>query len=61
MLLLTRPLPPLCPIQCIMTGMRQSRWARGVYAANLGREYVLPIKDIGRHGYISDIKALFGM
>lgn len=44
-----------------MTGMRQSRWARGVYAANLGREYVLPIKDIGRHGYISDIKALFGM
>jgi hypothetical protein len=37
------------------------RWARAAYAANLGREYVMPVRDIGRHGYKSDIKALCWM
>ncbi len=100
--------------ECYWTGLRQMRWARAAYAANLGecgdeqagkrkqaaeclrrcslaacyvtatcppaagflhypiaavircctdipiagREYVMPVRDIGRHGYKSDIKAL---
>jgi Cys-rich protein (TIGR01571 family) len=28
------------------------------YASNLGREYVLPVQGVGRHGYQSEIKAL---
>ena len=26
--------------------------------ATAGREYVMPVRNIGRHGYKSDIKAL---
>lgn len=47
--------------ECYWTGLRQARWARAVYAAGLGREYVMPVRDIGRHGYKSDIKALCWM
>lgn len=46
------------PSECYWFGLRQMRWARVAYAANLGREYVLPVSDIGRHGYRSEIKAL---
>ncbi|KAI7836879.1 hypothetical protein COHA_009279 [Chlorella ohadii] len=44
--------------ECYWTGLRQTRWARAVYAAGLGREYVMPVRNIGHHGYKSDIKAL---
>lgn len=44
--------------ECYWTGNRQMRWSRAIYAANLGREYVMPVRNIGRHGYKSDIKAL---
>ncbi|KDD75311.1 hypothetical protein H632_c751p0 [Helicosporidium sp. ATCC 50920] len=44
--------------ECYWSGIRQMRWARGVYAANLGREYIFPYRNIGRHGYKSDLKAL---
>lgn len=48
------------PMQCYWTGLRQMRWSRGAYSAALGREYVMPVKDISRHekGFASDIKAL---
>ena len=44
--------------ECYWFGLRQTRWARAVHAANLGREYVLPVASVGRHGYQSEIKAL---
>lgn len=44
--------------ECYWTGLRQTRWARAVYAANLGREYVFPYQNIGHKSYKSDIKAL---
>ena len=47
--------------ECYWDGLRQTRWARTVYAANLGREYVLPVRGVGRHGYKSEIKALCWM
>ncbi|GAB4814581.1 hypothetical protein N2152v2_001627 [Parachlorella kessleri] len=51
------------PEQCYWTGLRQTRWARAVYAANLGREYVMPVIDISQRGggFKSDIKALCWM
>lgn len=47
--------------ECYWDGLRQTRWARTVYAANLGREYILPVRGVGRHGYKSEIKALCWM
>ena len=47
--------------ECLFTGFRQMRWARAAYSGALGREYVLPVLDIGTHGYLSDIRALFGL
>jgi Cys-rich protein (TIGR01571 family) len=47
--------------ECLWFGTRQMRWARASYSGALGREYVMPVLDIGRHGYRSDIRALFGM
>lgn len=47
--------------QCYWSGLRQMRWARAVYAAGLGREYVLPFRGVGQHGYKSEIKALCWM
>ncbi|KAL4420128.1 hypothetical protein ABPG77_000299 [Micractinium sp. CCAP 211/92] len=47
--------------ECYWTGLRQTRWARAVYAANLGREYTMPFANVGRHGYKSSIKALCWM
>ncbi|KAI3425363.1 hypothetical protein D9Q98_009127 [Chlorella vulgaris] len=44
--------------ECYWTGNRQMRWSRAIYAANLGREYVMPVRNIGRNGYKSDLKAL---
>lgn len=46
--------------QCFWTGLKQMRWSRGTYAAALGREYIMPVKEISRHGrgFTSDIKAL---
>ncbi|KAL4419980.1 hypothetical protein ABPG75_007078 [Micractinium tetrahymenae] len=49
------------PTECYWTGLRQMRWARAVYAANLGREYVMPFRGVGKHGYKSEIKALCWM
>jgi len=47
--------------ECYWDGLRQTRWARTVYAANLGREYIFPVRGVGRHGYKSEIKALCWM
>lgn len=47
--------------ECYWTGLRQTRWARTAYAANLGREYVMPVRGVGGHGYQSEIKALCWM
>ena len=47
--------------ECLFTGFRQMRWARAAYSGALGKEYVLPVLDIGRRGYYSDIRALFGL
>jgi Cys-rich protein (TIGR01571 family) len=47
--------------ECYWDGLRQTRWARTVYAANLSSEYVLPVRGVGRHGYKSEIKALCWM
>ena len=37
------------------------RWSRGAYAGAMGSEYVMPVQDVGRHGYASDIQALCGL
>jgi Cys-rich protein (TIGR01571 family) len=47
--------------ECYWDGLRQTRWARTVYAANLGREYILPVRGVGSHGFKSEIKALCWM
>jgi len=47
--------------ECLWTGFRQMRWARAAYAGALGTEYLMPVKNVGRHGYNSDIRALFGL
>lgn len=47
--------------ECLFTGFRQMRWARAAYSGALGKEYVLPVLDIGRRGYFSDIRALCGL
>ena len=47
--------------QCLWTGWRQMRWSRAAYSGALGREYVMPILDVGRHGFLSDIRALCGL
>ena len=47
--------------ECYWDGLRQMRWARTMYAANLGREYILPVRGVGRHSYKSEIKALCWM
>lgn len=44
--------------QCLWTGLRQTRWTRAVYAAGLGHEYVYPVHGVGRHSYVSSLKAL---
>ena len=47
--------------ECLYTGFRQMRWGRAAYSGALGSEYVLPVHEIGSHGYLSDIKTLFGL
>ena len=47
--------------ECLWAGFRQMRWSRAAYAGALGREYVMPVYKVGRHGFISDLKALFGL
>jgi len=37
------------------------RWSRAAYAGALGREYVMPVYEVGRHGYQSDVRALCGL
>ncbi|KAL4544872.1 hypothetical protein Ndes2526B_g00808 [Nannochloris sp. 'desiccata'] len=44
--------------ECYFTGLRQTRWARGAYAGAISPEFLFPVEDVGRHGYISDIQAL---
>lgn len=47
--------------ECLFTGFRQMRWSRAAYSGALGKEYVMPVWSVGRHGYLSDIRALFGL
>lgn len=47
--------------ECLWTGWRQMRWSRAAYSGSLGREYVMPVYDVGHHGYSSDIRALCGL
>jgi Cys-rich protein (TIGR01571 family) len=47
--------------ECLWAGWRQMRWARAAYGGALGREYVMPVWNIGSHSYDSDIRALFGL
>lgn len=47
--------------ECLWTGWRQMRWSRAAYGGSLGREYVMPVHNVGHHGYLSDIRALFGL
>ena len=47
--------------ECYWFGLRETRWARTAYAGNLGREYVLPVRGVGTHGYKSEIEALCWM
>lgn len=44
--------------ECYWFGLRETRWARTAYGGNLGREYVLPVRGVGTHGYKSEIEAL---
>lgn len=44
--------------ECYWFGLREARWARAAYGGNLGREYMLPVKGVGTHGYKSEIEAL---
>ena len=44
--------------ECYWFGLREARWARTAYGGNLGREYVLPVRGVGTHGYKSEIEAL---
>lgn len=46
---------------CYWFGIRETRWARTAYAGNLGREYLLPVRGVGTHGYKSEIEALCWM
>lgn len=47
--------------ECYWFGIRETRWARTAYAGNLGREYLLPVRGVGTHGYKSEIEALCWM
>ena len=47
--------------ECLWTGWRQMRWSRAAYSGGLGREYVMPVLDVGRHGHNSNIRALCGL
>ena len=47
--------------ECLWTGWRQMRWSRAAYSGALGREYIMPVYDVGHHGYSSDIRALCGL
>lgn len=48
--------------ECYWTGLRQMRWSRAVYAANLGREYIMPVQDVhGKGNFKGDIEALCWM
>ena len=44
--------------ECYWTGLRQIRWARAAYGGALGTEYLFPVQNVGKHGYLSDIQAL---
>jgi Cys-rich protein (TIGR01571 family) len=47
--------------ECYWFGLRETRWARAAYGGNLGREYMLPVRGVGTHGYKSEIEALCWM
>jgi Cys-rich protein (TIGR01571 family) len=47
--------------ECYWFGLRETRWARAAYAGNLGREYLMPVRGVGTHGYKSEIEALCWM